>query len=224
MIGLRKRLTYANTMSSIAIFVALGGGAYATTQLQKNSVGASQLKANSITSGKVKDGSLLSADFKPGQIPTGATGATGAAGAAGTKGDTGAAGAKGETGAAGPFPATLPAGKTITGAWGFLGDDDGVGGHEGAATAISFPYPLATSPTVNIIQIGGTAPPACPGIMNAPAAAPGNLCIWVGTVSSSTGTVSSYWPVGNGQYGVVVYTNGTAAGRIDGAGTWAVTG
>jgi hypothetical protein len=221
MIGLRKRLTYANAMSSIALFVALGGGAYATTQLQKNSVGASQLKANSVTSGKVKNGSLLSVDFKAGQIPAGAAGASGPAG---PKGDTGAAGPKGDTGAPGPFPATLPVGQTITGAWGFLGDDDGTGTHEGAATAISFPYPLAASPTVNIVQSGATPPAACPGTVSAPAAAPGNLCIFVGVLNSNASPVSYYPFTANTKYGVVVYTNGTAVGRIDGAGSWAVTG
>ena len=34
---LRERLTYANVMATIAVFIALGGGAYAIT-LKKNSV------------------------------------------------------------------------------------------------------------------------------------------------------------------------------------------
>src|SRR5258706_6700210 len=65
---LRKRLTYANVMSSIAVFVVLGGGAYAATTLPKNSVGSKQIKASAVTSSKVKDGALLLKDFKPGQL------------------------------------------------------------------------------------------------------------------------------------------------------------
>jgi hypothetical protein len=98
---LRKQLTYANVMSSIAVFVVLGGGAYAATTLPKNSVGSKQIKANAVTSSKVKDGSLLSKDFKPGQLLAGAlgpTGLTGPKGDIGLKGDTGA---KGDTGPAG---------------------------------------------------------------------------------------------------------------------------
>ena len=43
---LRQRLTFANVVSCIALFVALGGVSYAATQLPKNSVGAKQLKRN----------------------------------------------------------------------------------------------------------------------------------------------------------------------------------
>ena len=47
---LRKRLTYANVMSSIAVFLVLGGGAaFAAGKLAKNSVGTKQLKNNAVT-------------------------------------------------------------------------------------------------------------------------------------------------------------------------------
>jgi hypothetical protein len=52
---IRKRLTYANVMSSIAVFLVLGGGAaFAAKQLSKKSVGAPQLKANAVTTAKIK--------------------------------------------------------------------------------------------------------------------------------------------------------------------------
>jgi hypothetical protein len=44
----RKQLTYANVMATIAVFIALGGGAYALS-LPKNSVGPRQLKTNAVT-------------------------------------------------------------------------------------------------------------------------------------------------------------------------------
>jgi hypothetical protein len=83
---LRRQVTYANVMSSIAVFAALGGGAYAATQLPKNSVGTRQLKANAVTSSKVKDGSLLQQDFKAGQLPVGPAGPAGPAGKDGAAG------------------------------------------------------------------------------------------------------------------------------------------
>jgi hypothetical protein len=56
---IRKKLTYANVMSTIAVFLVLGGGAaFAATQLAKNSVGAKQLKKNAVTTAKLKKASV----------------------------------------------------------------------------------------------------------------------------------------------------------------------
>lgn len=85
----RPRLTYANVVATIALFCALGGGAYAATALPKNSVGPKQLKKNAVASAKVKDGSLLKKDFKAGQLPAGDRGPEGPAGPAGPRGETG---------------------------------------------------------------------------------------------------------------------------------------
>ena len=85
--GMRPRLTFANVVACIALFVALGSGAYAATQLPKNSVGSKQIKKNAVNSAKVKDRSLQAVDFKEGQLPAGPQGPQG------PKGDTGAAGA-----------------------------------------------------------------------------------------------------------------------------------
>jgi len=54
-------------MSTAAVFVALGGGAYAVS-VPRNSVGTTQLKANAVTGAKVKNRSLLLSDFKRGQV------------------------------------------------------------------------------------------------------------------------------------------------------------
>jgi len=83
---LRKRLTYANVMSSVAVFLALGGAAFAAAQLPKNSVGTKQLKKNAVNSAKIKDSSLKAIDFQAGQLPAGPQGPKGDAG---PKGDTG---------------------------------------------------------------------------------------------------------------------------------------
>ena len=75
---LRPRLTYANMIATLALFLALGGGAaYAASTLGKNTVGAKQLKKNAVTGAKVKDGSLSAGDFKAGQLPAGERGPQG---------------------------------------------------------------------------------------------------------------------------------------------------
>src|SRR4051812_22541592 len=76
-------------MSSIAVFLVLGGAAFAAVQLPKNSVGTKQLKKSAVNSSKVKDGSLKALDFGTGQLPAGPKGDQGAKGEKGLKGDTG---------------------------------------------------------------------------------------------------------------------------------------
>lgn len=56
---LRGRLTYANVVSTLCLFLVLGGGAaFAATHLPKNSVGPKQLKKNAVGSAKIKNGAV----------------------------------------------------------------------------------------------------------------------------------------------------------------------
>jgi hypothetical protein len=83
----RPRFTYANVVSTLCLFILLGGSSYAAVQLSKGQVKTKHIAKNAVTSAKVKDGSLLSKDFKAGQLPAGAKGDPG------PKGDPGANGA-----------------------------------------------------------------------------------------------------------------------------------
>jgi hypothetical protein len=66
---IRKRLTYANVMSTIAVFLVVGGAsALAATQLAKNSVGSKQLKSNAVTSAKIKKEAVTAAKIKNGAV------------------------------------------------------------------------------------------------------------------------------------------------------------
>jgi len=59
------RLTYANVMSTLALFVALGGaGAYAATQLPSRSVGAPQLRPGAVTADKLRKNSVTAPKIK----------------------------------------------------------------------------------------------------------------------------------------------------------------
>jgi type VI protein secretion system component Hcp len=80
----RERLTYANVVSTICLFIVLGGTSWAAI-----SISGKNVKDSSLTSADIKNGSLLKKDFKAGQLPKGARGPQG------PKGDTGATGAKG---------------------------------------------------------------------------------------------------------------------------------
>ena len=86
----RARLTYANVVATLALFVALGGSSYAAVTITGKNVKNSSLtgkdvKNNSLTgadvknikSGDVSDGTLLAQDFKTGQLPAGINGKNG---------------------------------------------------------------------------------------------------------------------------------------------------
>jgi hypothetical protein len=67
---LRGKLTYANVISTLCLFLLLGGGAaFAASHLGKNSVGTKQLKKNSVTASKIKNGAVTGAKIKDGTIP-----------------------------------------------------------------------------------------------------------------------------------------------------------
>jgi len=60
---LRQRLTYANVMSTLAVFIALGGSSYAAVRIsgasiKDRSIPAKKLKPNSVTSREVRESRL----------------------------------------------------------------------------------------------------------------------------------------------------------------------
>jgi hypothetical protein len=57
---IRKRLTYANVMSSIAVFLILGGA----TAIAASKIGTSQLKASAVTTGKIKKEAVTTSKIK----------------------------------------------------------------------------------------------------------------------------------------------------------------
>lgn len=192
--------------------------------------------------------------------PTGPAGPAGSAGPAGAKGETGSAGlagpagVKGETGPAGlpgkegekgekgeegsPWTdgGTLPPEKTETGTW-TLGEVPASVQY----VPISFPIPLAppahagevalSEKQVHFVHFGATAPAECAGgTYKAPAAAPGNLCVYeslgmagkyeedveIRDAQSTSGTAPGAGPTGAF---LVFGVEETSAAN----GTWAVT-
>ena len=102
----RSGLTFANVVSVLALFVALGGSATAAVlitgkqvkngsltgvDVKNSSLTGGDLKNNSVGNLDIKDGDLLAKDFKPGQLPAGPPGPQGQQGEPGIKGDTGTA-------------------------------------------------------------------------------------------------------------------------------------
>jgi hypothetical protein len=169
---LRDKLTYANVMVTFLAFIVLGGGAYAATKLQKNSVGTAQLKNGAVTGVKVKDGSLVYGDFASGQIPAGPQGAKGELGEKGSRGPKGEAGKRGEPG---PLLETLPSGKTLRGVYNLEGHY--IEGFR-PVKEISYQFPLESAPELHLLPLGDSPTTECPGSPKEPKALPGNLCVY----------------------------------------------
>src|SRR3954466_9508678 len=86
---LRKRLTFANVVSMLALFVALGGSSYAAIKVtgknvKNSSLTGADIKNNSVTGKDVKG--LGRGDFKKGTLLSGAAGPQGPQGSAGAPG------------------------------------------------------------------------------------------------------------------------------------------
>ncbi len=77
MARIRKHLTYANVMSSIAVFLVLGGAsAYAakkigSNQLRGGSVTTAKIKRNAVTTSKIKKNSITTAKIAKGAVTNG---------------------------------------------------------------------------------------------------------------------------------------------------------
>ena len=118
------RLSYANVMATVAVFIAIGSGAYAAG-LARDSVRSKQIKAgtvrnaelanDAVTSPKVADGSLRGADFAAGQLPQGPQGEPGPPGVEGPEGPAGSARAFGRVSGAGVSTRAFNASVTKTG-------------------------------------------------------------------------------------------------------------
>jgi hypothetical protein len=66
--AMRSRLTYANVMATIAVFIALGGASYAALGVPKNSVGAKQLKKSAVSTVKIKRKAVTAAKIADGTL------------------------------------------------------------------------------------------------------------------------------------------------------------
>jgi hypothetical protein len=127
------------------------------------------------------------------------------------------------------YEAKVPPGKTLTGTWALEQEVDAT--NDVAETAISFALPLSAAPTPIVVPNGGPVPAGCSGTVANPGASPGNVCLFVGwnngnanpdvgiegTYDSETGFVPS------SKRGLVLFERSDAAGRVEVAGTYAVT-
>jgi len=246
---LRPHLTYSTVVSTLALFFAVGGGAYAAASISGGVVNGCYQKQTgvlSVITGKQKCKKTevaLSWDQKgvagdPGANGiNGGTGATGATGAIGNVGNTGNTGATGNTGGVGATGSTGTTGSTgatganFTDATTLISGqtETGVYGGSGSGTSnymldsVNFRIPLASAITHSANNLPGDFTANCPGLGEAAA---GYLCLY----ESSDSVNSTPWLIygdngaaGAGPTGFDTLYYPAASGTAYFFGTWAVT-
>jgi hypothetical protein len=133
-----RGLRHSTVAPYLALFIALGGTAYAGVTLPRSSVGPKQIQAGAVKSGKVKNRSLRAAEFRAGEVPEGEQGPPGPQGVQGPLGPVGPQGPEGNVaavtveftqasadlagaGASASYNAFCPSGQVAIGG-GFRGD------------------------------------------------------------------------------------------------------
>jgi hypothetical protein len=76
---IRSHLSFANSISLIALFVALGGTSYAA--LSKNSVGAKQIKKNAVGASEIKKNAVRASEIRSNAVASGDIADNGVSGA-----------------------------------------------------------------------------------------------------------------------------------------------
>jgi hypothetical protein len=209
---LAVKVTYANVMATVALFLALGGGTVyaATKMLPKESVGSAQLEKGAVTAAKLSK--AAKAKLRGPAGPVGATGPQGAPGKEGAPGKDVTA----------TMP--LPAGATETGVFSAAGG----GAPAFLPATANFVQPLATTlPEERIEVLRETDPHTthCPAVGHA---APGYFCAYTTEEFNSTAISLAADPetghIDVGRNGVLWFfqVHQPAEGSYA-YGTWAVT-
>jgi hypothetical protein len=262
----RPKLSYANVIATIALFIALGGAAVAAN-LPKRSVGAAQLKKGAVTAAALRKAAVTSGKLAPKSVVAGKLGAN--AVLPGNIGNGAITSAKIGAGAViassikngvittnklnngavttpkmadgsvtspilangsvtpaklskefGALINPLKAGQTLQGSF-------AVGGAGKELTVAidgqSFQFPLTNTPAVNVINPATSTTPACPGLGSgqAPAAAGGNLCLYV--TSATNLKTLAVPPTSVNRFGFGLEATANEDKAFSAYGQWAVT-
>jgi hypothetical protein len=212
--SVRKYLTYANVVATIALVFAMSGGALAASHYL--------ITKTSQIAPKVRKALAGRAGAKGATGATGSQGKEGAAGKEGSAGKEGAAGREGSAGKegpAGPFPGVLPRGITLRGNYNlrFVASAGG----QFLANSISFGFQFASAPEKHYVPPATTGTGPCAGgTVKEPTAAPGNICFYSLTNNNtmSPGAFDETTP-----FGSKVELESAASGDAYDFGTWAAT-
>lgn len=222
---IKRHITYANAVATLALLFAMSGGVMAATGgfTSGGTLQACVGEGGGLTllkSGRHCKHGQKAVSWSI-QGPKGAPGAPGAPGPAGSSGLNGINGVRGVNGLNGfsGFTSTLPGGATEVGTWGGNDYTEGIPYY----MPISFNIPLESRPTIVIVAKEAPSTEECPGSAAEPEASSGFLCIYVGELVG--GSLFTFDPAlsGGGPYGTILGLKPTTNAAVA-YGTWAVTG
>jgi hypothetical protein len=204
---MRRPFNYANVAATLALVFSMSGGALAARHYL-------------ITSTKQIKPSVL----KKLRGAKGARGRRGARGPTGLQGKEGVQGKEGPRGLPGSFPATLPAGQTLTGAYNVEGTNPTGAEAVFAGGSISFHFALTSAPQNRFLKVGEHTT-ECPGSVGEPKAQPGWLCVYEEESKNQERLEVGPSTRLYARYGDFISLESTKkAGGFFSTGTWAVTG
>jgi hypothetical protein len=233
----RFRVSRATVLVFVALCIALGGGSFAAISRIADSAGLIHACVNRRT-GAVRivrsarsckarrSGNSEASEFAISWNKQGPPGQQGLPGPTGQGGQIGPGGQSGPPGPPGPVTGALPRGVTLRGTWTVR--DQAVAMTNDISQPISWALSLATAPATHFVPPGNAAPSGCAGgTAAAPAADPGNVCIY--EASGTNASVNVFDPATAGfntsePYGTGILVTATATGEYGAFGTWAVTG
>jgi hypothetical protein len=187
----------------------IGNGAVTTAKLAANSVIASTIKNNVVTTNKLNNEAVTTPKLGNESVTSAKLG----------KGSVTAAKLSDEIG---PLTGNLKSGQTLRGMF-------NIGGGTGDAAQFgqTFQFPLANTPTVNIIDPPTATTTACPGLSGGvnqtPQAAAGQLCLYVTKRTNLAALGLTVPGTALTRLGFGLEAIGEGGGNFSGSGQWAVT-
>lgn len=225
----RLQPTPAMAVACVALFVALGGGAYAAAtingssikngtitpkKIKSRSMSGTQFRANGIGGPSIKESTLSEVPkAKAAQTATNATNATNATTAKNATELGGVAASSYQR-----YGTAQPAGTTVSGAFNCYEEEDAPAGIAGCTTVVSLPAPAPAAlidATVNFAASTGNfvaddADATCTGNVNAPTAPPGKVCLYLANLTTSPAAKAV-----NGSGNAIANTNSTRGFEVD---------
>lgn len=223
---LRSKLTYANVMATIAVFLVLTGIGFAVAKLPRKSVGNKQLKNKAVTSKKIHKDAVNASKIKTGavgrsEIASGAVNSAKISNQAVTRNKI--------ADSAVPLLGTLRTAQTLRGMFD-LGSNNTIAGT--AHGGYTFQFPLnnqPSAPTANIIDLvanPNATTANCAGLsggnLQTPQAAAGQLCVYITSKTNiDPNPPMAFESVTRLGFGLLV--NADVGGDFVASGQWAVT-